>query len=103
MKKLNLVFGTLLAFTMLLTFTACGPKDASIKEAVEKAISADMEGATVSVEKGIVTISGMCKDEACNTKCMDAIKGIKGVKDVVNNCEVKPAPAPELRAVHLFC
>lgn len=96
MKKINLIFSSILALTLIFSVSSCKPKDADIKTAVEKAIAADMTNATVSVEKGIVTISGECKDEACKTKCNESIKAIKGVKEVVNNCTLTPPPAPEV-------
>lgn len=77
-----------------LSFTACKskPKDADIKAAVEKALAADpmSAGTTVSVEKGVATISGVCKDDACKAHCGELVKGVKGVKEVVNNCTVAP-------------
>lgn len=82
-------------------FTACKKKvkDADIKAAIETALKADPLAAntTVSVEKGVATISGECKDEACKTHCAELVKGIKGVKEVVNNCTVA-APPPVVNA-----
>lgn len=96
MKKINLIFSSILALTLIFSASSCKPKDADIKTAVEKAIAADMTNATVTVEKGIVTINGECKDDACKTKCNESIKAIKGVKEVVNNCTLTPPPAPEV-------
>lgn len=80
---------------LTLSFTACKskPKDADIKAAIEKALAADpmSAGTTVSsVEKGVATIAGVCKDDACKAACEKAVAGIKGVKSVVNNCTVAP-------------
>ena len=77
-------------------FTGCKPKDASIKSAIEKKISAtpEMAGTTVEVKDGVATISGTCKDDACKQMCEKEITAIKGVKSVVNNCTVAPPPAP---------
>jgi osmotically-inducible protein OsmY len=44
----------------------------------------------VSVEKGVATISGECKDDMCKAHCAELITKIKGVKSVVNNCTVAP-------------
>jgi osmotically-inducible protein OsmY len=70
-------------------------KDADIQAAIETALKADadMAGTMVSVKDGIATISGECKDDACKSKCEATVRGIKEVKDVVNNCTVK-APEP---------
>ena len=87
---------TLLICTALLFSCKNKPKDADIKAAIETALKADpmASGTTVSVEKGIATITGECKDEACKTHCAELVKSIKGVKEVVNNCTVAPADAP---------
>ncbi|MFT3679597.1 MAG: BON domain-containing protein [Ferruginibacter sp.] len=76
-------------------FTGCKPNDAEVKTSIEKAIQAnpDMGGLTVDVKDGVATLSGTCKDDACRTKCADAVKGMKGVKEVVNNISL-PAPPP---------
>jgi hyperosmotically inducible periplasmic protein len=96
MKKIN--FLVLVAVAALaISFTACKskPKDADIKAAVEKALSADgmdgmIKGSSVTVEKGVATISGECKDAECKASCEKAVAAIKGVKSVVNNCTVMP-------------
>jgi hyperosmotically inducible protein len=94
-KTLTPIF---LSLTMLLaiSFTACKskPKDADIKAAIETALKADpmAAGTTVSVEKGIATISGECKDEMCKVSCEKIVAAVKGVKSVINNCTVAAAP-----------
>ena len=86
---------------LTISFTACKKKakDADIKAAIETALKADPMSANtmVSVDKGVATISGECKDEACKTHCAELVKGIKGVKEVVNNCVVA-APMPVINA-----
>jgi hyperosmotically inducible periplasmic protein len=94
-KQISII---LLTVVLAAGFTSCKskPKDADIKAAVEKALAADpmSAGTTVSVDKGVATISGECKDEMCKTHCADMVKGIKGVSSVVNNCTVAAAPPP---------
>ena len=77
-------------------FTSCKPKDADIKSAIEKKISAtpEMAGTTVDVKDGVATLSGNCKDDACKQMCEKEVTTIKGVKSVVNNCTVTPPPPP---------
>jgi hyperosmotically inducible periplasmic protein len=79
---------------LAISFTSCKskPKDADIKAAIEKALAADpmSVGTTVSVEKGVATLSGVCKDDMCKAACEKAVAAIKGVKSVVNNCTVAP-------------
>jgi hypothetical protein len=83
---------------MAIGFTSCKKKmkDADIKTAVEKVLAADemMKGTSVSVEKGVATITGMCKDDMCKATCEKAVAAVKGVKSVVNNCTVAPPPMP---------
>jgi hyperosmotically inducible periplasmic protein len=69
-------------------------KDADIKAAIETALKADPMAANtvVDVKDGKATISGECKDEMCKNHCGDLVKGIKGVKEVINNCTVAPPP-----------
>jgi hypothetical protein len=88
---------------LAISFTACKskPKDADIKAAVEKALAADpmAAGMTVSVEKGVATLSGECKDEMCKASCEKIATGVKGVTSVVNNCTIAPAPPPPMEPV----
>lgn len=88
---------TAVALLAVVSFSGCKPKDADI----EKAISAKMAGMTemkdmkVAVKDGVATLTGECADEACKANCVKAVEGmgIKGVKSVVSNCSLKPAPA----------
>ena len=97
MKKTIQVCFVLLASVLVLGTTSCKKKlkDADIQASIETVLKADadMAGTMVTVQDGIATISGICKDDACKTKCEDAVKKIEGVKSVVNNCTVTP-PAP---------
>ncbi len=81
-------------FALAISFNACKKKvkDADIKAAIETALKADPMSANtmVSVDKGVATITGECKDELCKTHCAEMVKGIKGVTEVVNNCTIAP-------------
>lgn len=77
---------------LAILLAACGPKDADIQKDINAKISA-LPGVEVTVVKGVATISGTCKDEALKQNAETIVKGIKGVKTVVNNCEI-PAPEP---------
>lgn len=89
--KLSLV---LVASLLVLGITSCKKKlkDADIQSAIEKVLTADadMKGTMVTVKDGVATLSGVCKDEACKTKCEEAVKKIEGVSSIVNNCTVAP-------------
>jgi hyperosmotically inducible periplasmic protein len=88
----------LLGMSLALSLVACGPKDADIQKEISAKLSA-LPGVEVTVKDGVATISGICKDDAFKQNAESIIKGVKGVKSVVNNCEiaapetvVKPAP-----------
>lgn len=102
MKKLVTSVSLIAFLSMAIGFTACKskPKDADIQASIETALKADPMAAntTVSVANGIATISGECKDDMCRAHCADLVKGIKGVKDVVNNCTIAPPPPPVMNA-----
>ncbi|HSN48252.1 MAG TPA: BON domain-containing protein [Flavobacterium sp.] len=82
-----------LMLALSLVLFSCSPKDADIQKAITEKMAAtpEMSGMTTTVTDGVVTISGQCKDEACKASCENIIKGVKGVKSVVNNCTI-PAP-----------
>ncbi len=98
MKLTKIFSAALIAAAISFTVSACksGPKDAEIETAIKAkfAESADMASTTVAVKDGIVTLSGVCKDDACKAACAAAVTGMKGVKEVKNECTVAPAPAP---------
>jgi len=77
-------------------FVSCGPKDADIQKSIDTAVKADadLSGLSVSVKDGVATISGETKDDAAKTKAETLVKGIKGVKNVINNVSVAPPPPP---------
>lgn len=94
MKLTKFFSGALLIAALAFSVSACksGPKDADIEKAVKEKLAAspDMASTAVSVKDGVVTLSGECKDDACKAGCEAAVKDVKGVKSVVNNCTVKP-------------
>ncbi len=98
MKKLSRLMLLMGAFALAISFNACKKKvkDADIKAAIETALKADpmSAGTMVSVEKGVATITGECKDDLCKTHCAEMVAKIKGVKSVVNNCTVAAAFVP---------
>lgn len=70
--------------------TSQAKKDAEAKAKIE----AMVPGATVEVKDGVVTLKGELSDETARTAAADAAKSVAGVKSVVNNTTVTPAPAP---------
>ncbi|PBJ09064.1 BON domain-containing protein [Flavobacterium sp. ACN6] len=85
----------LLGMGLALLLAACGPKDADIQKEITTKIST-LPGVEATVKDGVATISGTCKDDAFKQNAETIVKGIKGVKSVVNNCEIL---APELEPV----
>ncbi len=100
MKKHLTPFLLIAVASVTISFSSCKskPKDADIKAAIETALKADpmSAGTMVSVDKGVATISGECKDDMCKTHCAELVKGIKGVKEVVNNCTIAAPPPPPM-------
>lgn len=92
MKIKSMLLGMSFAFLLV----ACGPKDADIQKEITAKLT-ELPGVSVTVEKGVATISGTCKDDAFKQNAESIVKGIKGVKSVVNNCEI-PAPEPVVAA-----
>jgi hyperosmotically inducible periplasmic protein len=92
MKSIQLKSLVLTAALSLVLFS-CSPKDADIQKAISEKIATnpEMSGMTATVSKGVVTISGQCKDEAAKASCETLIKGLKGVKSIVNNCKIPAA------------
>jgi osmotically-inducible protein OsmY len=82
-----------IVLSLALVFTACKPNDAKIEKAITEKLASttEMSGLTVSVKDGVATITGECSDDACKVNCENAIRGMKGVKSIVNNVTV-PAP-----------
>lgn len=93
MKKM--MFMAIAAFTMLTLATSCKKKlsDEEVTKAATEALVAGKMTSTVSVAKGVATITGTCTDEKCKADCETIVKGVKGVESVVNNCVVVPPTA----------
>lgn len=98
MKKtiLRLVSGLLLIVACSVLLYSCKPKDADISAAIEAQLKTnpDLSGVSATVQDGVATLAGECKDEATKTLAETTVKGIKGVNSVVNNCTITPPPAP---------
>jgi len=77
------------AAVLSLAILACGPKDADIKASVDTAI-AGVPGVAVNVDKGVATVTGQFADETAKASTLAMVKGVKGVKSVVDNATVAP-------------
>jgi hyperosmotically inducible protein len=75
-----------LSLVAMLFFAACKPKDADIQAAVQ---AKEAVGINVSVDKGVVTLTGEVEDDAIKSTAETIAKAEKGVKSVVNNLTIK--------------
>lgn len=88
----HILGGAILATTLF--FGSCGPKDQDITVTVTDSVRAASPDVNASVASGVVTLTGTVPDEATKMRAEDVAKRISGVKSVVNNITVAPAPAP---------
>lgn len=98
MKKSSYaLFALLLSLYILTPGCSSKNKDAKIKTEVEKTLASDplSVNASFTVNAGIVTIGGDCKDDNTKMQLAERVKKVKGVKSVINNCKV---PAPVVNA-----
>lgn len=96
MKKI--AFSFLSLFALALVIASCSPSDEQVTESVQKALSANtsLSPVSVSVEKGVVTLTGEVENDELRAQAESSVAGIKGVKSVVNSVTVKPkGPSPE--------
>jgi hyperosmotically inducible periplasmic protein len=97
MKKsiLKLSAITLIALGSLTAMQSCksGPKDADIQASIQTTASA-YPGLSATVKDGVATLTGTAPDEASKSAFETAVKGVAGVKSVVNNIIVAPPPPP---------
>ena len=79
-------------FCQLLVLAGCSPKDTTIKaDLVTKAKSdKDFAGVRLTVDKGVVTLSGECPTEKARSTVETTVKGVYGVKDVINKVSIAP-------------
>jgi hyperosmotically inducible periplasmic protein len=91
------MFTALAIVAMSMPACKSGPKDADLEKMISEkaaAISADATGVASTVKDGVVTLSGVFKDDASKTAFETTVKAIPGVKSVVNNSTVTPPPPP---------
>lgn len=93
MKRILAIIA-IVAFAFALPACKSKVSDADVKTSVDAALQAnhDFTGITANVAEGVVTLSGDVKDEATKAAAETAVKGVKGVKSVVNNTSVPPPP-----------
>ena len=98
LKQLQAGFATLfiLIACSVIMMSCGGVKDSDLQAAIDQKIQAtpEMTGVSATVKDGVVTLSGECKDDACKVFTENTVKGMTGVKSVVNNTTVAPPPPP---------
>ncbi|QJD95740.1 BON domain-containing protein [Mucilaginibacter robiniae] len=75
----------LLSSSLLFLISACGgPNDKDIQANVAKALQSNpaLKGVTSNVKDGVVTLSGACQGEGCDSLAEQQVKKIDGVKSV---------------------
>lgn len=80
----------LLGMGLVISLAACAPKDADIEKAITEKLGNDPD-ITVTVHEGVATITGTCDDEAYKKNIEKSVRAVKGVKSVVNTCEIPVA------------
>jgi hyperosmotically inducible periplasmic protein len=93
MKKLkNIIAPALGLLQVVFLLGSCTPADSTIKaDLVTKAESEkDFAGVRMRVDKGAVTVSGECATEKSKSTVETTVKGVYGVKNVINNIAVAP-------------
>lgn len=86
----------LLGMGLVVSLAACAPNDADIEKAITEKLGNDPD-ITVTVHEGVATITGTCDDEAYKKNIEKSVRAVKGVKSVVNTCEI-PVANQELAA-----
>ncbi|WET02149.1 BON domain-containing protein [Flavobacterium sp. YJ01] len=86
MKMKSILLGMALAVSLI----ACAPKDADIEKAISEKLN-DAPEIQVTVHDGIATITGTCEDEIFKKNIEKSVRSVKGVKSVVNTCELARA------------
>ncbi len=79
---------------MVLFLSACGPDDQRIVTEVNTSLAASGGAISATVDKGVVTLVGICPDEPCKSSSEAAVMKVKGVNQVINNITVSPPPPP---------
>lgn len=95
MKKYLVCLGILLASFM---FYSCNPSDLELESAAKEVLLENAPTSSVSVNRGIATLTGTVETEDVRTSIEEKVKTIDGIKSVVNQLEVV-ATAPILSKV----
>jgi osmotically-inducible protein OsmY len=84
--------GLIVSFLFLITACSQQQKDKGIKQMIATAAKEEVAftGVNYSVEKGLVTLSGICPTEQEKAKVESKVKQTAGVKEVMNLITIAP-------------
>ncbi|MFD2941986.1 BON domain-containing protein [Flavobacterium notoginsengisoli] len=80
----------LLGMTLCVALVSCKPNDADIEKVISEKLN-DSPEIQVTVHDGVATITGTCEDEIFKKNIEKSVRSVKGVKSVVNTCELARA------------
>lgn len=86
---------------MMVGVASCQKKDGDIQKAVQTELTANPDASRViiTVEKGVVILTGEVKDEPTSIVISSQAAGVKDVKSVVNNLTPLSFPMGEYDAM----
>ena len=87
----NLIVAMLAVSTLLF---ACKASDSTIQKAAQAQTTGIDPGVTVTVNEGVVTLTGQVEDQQTKDALATAVKTVKGVKSVVNNTLIASPDGP---------
>jgi len=85
MKMRSILLGMCLSAALV----SCKPNDADIEKAIREKLGDT--SIQVAVHDGVATIAGTCEDEIYKKNIEKSVRATKGVKSVVNTCELARA------------
>jgi hypothetical protein len=95
MRKYQLV---LLSVSFSLLILSCKQKEPKNDDQISTSVTSTTrvidQNVKVSVQDGVVTLSGEVADEETKTATVNAVKHIEGVKSINNNLTVKAVTTP---------
>ncbi|MEN2413359.1 BON domain-containing protein [Flavobacterium mesophilum] len=80
----------LLGISLCVALASCKPSDGDIEKAIAEKLN-DTPNIHVAVHDGVATITGTCEDEIFKKNIEKSVKATKGVKSVVNTCQIASA------------
>lgn len=90
-KSASMCFCLLLSGVLMFS---CKPKDQDLQKTIETVLSTTNTGVQTTVKDGVATLTGVVDSQEAKNVIETTVKGIKDIKSVVNNIEVKAPDAP---------